>query len=186
MTNIILNKLKKSSLVFKLYKQKHTKLDPLNFNEYTKVSKSEDICFNSFMMDYIKNYSNYEIIYVDLATDSNINIRNNEIFLINLPDIIKNGCITCNIYNFIKIKKNKLYILVKNQKNPKENGIYTYIFAKNDILKKLQQISIKQCSKQQLIYVINGVVNAGSLYKYENNKYSLIKNYNKLNCNIYD
>ena len=174
MTNIIFNKSQKSSL----YEKKYIVPIPINFNNYTKLNtKKEDICFNFFMLDYIDNYSNKELLFVDLATTNNINIKEKDMYIINLPDILKENCITCNIYNFLKIKKKYLYILVKNQINKDENGIYKYKFKNNDILKKEYKISLNQCSDNILIYVLNGIENQNKLYSYNNNTYLALKKY---------
>jgi len=120
-----------------------------------------------YINKYFSNNNPPDLLFVDLASTNHFNIRNN-IYLINLPDITKKGCISCNIYNFLKIKKNHLYLLLKNQKNSEENGIYLYSFKSNDILQKIHKIEFNQInSNEQHIFVINGVINGNTLYKYD-------------------
>ena len=191
MSNIIINKLQTSNIFFQLYQKKYDPPISINLNKYTKTDDYYNICFDFFMLDYIENYHNInsDLLYVDLASNKHFNI-NKSINLINLPDINKEGCTTCNIYNFFKIKKNSLYILLKNQKNSIENGIYLYSFKKNDILKleyKIEFSDIKnnlKCFNKQYIFVLNGIVNQNSFFEYNNKTYELIKKYDPKTCSL--
>ena len=191
MSNIIINKLQKSGMFFQLYEKKFEAPSSINFNKYTKTDNNNNICFDFFMLDYINNYdaSKSDLLFVDLASTKHFNIRK-DIYLINLPDIISKGCISCNIYNFLKVKKNNLYLLLKNQRNPKENGIYLYFFKEANILRKKHKIefsdvkNINECPNKQYIYVLNGIINQNSLFQYNDKNYKLIKKYNQKTCNI--
>ena len=191
MSNIVINKLQKSSMFFQLYEKSFDSPSNMNFNKYTKADDNNNICFDFFMLDYINNYdaNKTDLLFVDLASTKHFNIRK-DIYLINLPDISTKGCTTCNIYNFLKIKKNNLYLLLKNQRNPAENGIYLYSFKESDTLRKIHKIefsdvkNIGECPNKQYIYVLNGVKNQNSLFQYSDKNYKLIKKYDPKNCSL--
>ena len=191
MSNIVINKLQKSNMFFQLYEKRFDPPSNMNFNKYTKADDNNNICFDFFMLDYINNYdaNKTDLLFVDLASTKHFNIRK-DIYLINLPDISTKGCTTCNIYNFLKIKKNNLYLLLKNQRNPSENGIYLYSFKESDTLRKIHKIefsdvkNIGECPNKQYIYVLNGVKNQNSLFQYSDKNYKLIKKYDPKTCSL--
>ena len=149
MSNIVINKAQKSSMFFQLYEKRFDKPSNMNFNKFTKTENESNIYFDFFMLDYINTYdlNKSDLLFVDLASTKHFNIRK-DIYIINLPDINIDGCVTgYNIYNFLKIKKNNLYLLLKNQRNPKENGIYLYSFKKSDTLRKIHKIEFSDTKK---------------------------------------
>lgn len=191
MSNIVINKTQKSSMFFQLYEKRFDTPSNMNFNKFTKIENKSNICFDFFMLDYINTYdlNKSDLLFVDLASTKHFNIRK-DIYIINLPDIKTDGCVTCNIYNFLKVKKNNLYLLLKNQRNPEENGIYLYSFKKSDTLRKIHKIefsdtkNIENCPNKQFVYVLNGVKNNNSLFEYNNKDYKLIKKYDPKTCAI--